>query len=140
MSPSPAENLSRTPSAPRKNTHLYSASQQTVEEPSAASTTNVAHLTPGESCKGRRGSCQSTTTTLLAKEGRGKSDLFKGLNKRLQVIQNADSVPSKDINSNENAKRLARTLFYDLQGSGDRLVVQDFYPYFDTGEERFQSF
>ena len=41
-------------------------------------------------------------------------------------------MPSKDINSTENAKRLARTLFCNLQGSEDQLVVQDFYPYFDT--------
>lgn len=67
ISPSPAENLSRTPSATRQNTPFYCGSQRTVEESSAATMVNEVHLASGESCKGHRGSCQSTTPTLLVK-------------------------------------------------------------------------
>ncbi|KAG0026473.1 hypothetical protein BGZ82_009459 [Podila clonocystis] len=50
------------------------------------------------------------------------------------------SMPFKDINPTENAKRLARTLFYSLQGSRDHLLVQDFNPYFDTEEDAYYAF
>jgi len=43
--------------------------------------------------------------------------------------------PPQDINSTENAKRLARMLSHNLQGHGEELVVKDFYNYFDTEEE-----
>ncbi|KAG0085023.1 hypothetical protein BGZ92_009352 [Podila epicladia] len=69
-----------------------------------------------------------------------KNDIFKGVSRTLQGIAMADSTPAKDINSTDNAKRLAKTLFYNLQGSGDELVVEDFYPYFETEEEAREAF
>ncbi|KAF9192472.1 hypothetical protein BGZ51_005484 [Haplosporangium sp. Z 767] len=63
-------------------------------------------------------------------------NIFKGINRRLYGIALANkSSPTKDIGSTANAKRLAKTLFYNLQNNGDELVVQDFYPYFATPEE-----
>jgi Ca2+-binding EF-hand superfamily protein len=52
----------------------------------------------------------------------------------------ADSVPAKDINSTDNAKRVAKALFYNLQSNGEELVVQDFYPYFDTEDDAKEAF
>ncbi|KAF9351240.1 hypothetical protein BGX26_010720 [Mortierella sp. AD094] len=68
-------------------------------------------------------------------------NIFRGINRRLHGIALANkSSPTKDIGSTANAKRLAKTLFYNLQSSGDELVVQDFYPYFDTVEEAKEAF
>ncbi|KAF9307351.1 hypothetical protein BGZ74_005791 [Mortierella antarctica] len=69
-----------------------------------------------------------------------KNDIFKGVSRTLQGIAMADSTPAKDINSTDNAKRLAKTLFYNLQGNGDELVVDDFYPYFEAEEEAREAF
>ncbi|KAF9425589.1 hypothetical protein BGZ94_007395 [Podila epigama] len=129
-----------------KNTSPCSISQQTLAEHSEMNTSHRgivdSRLSPGDSlkdAKSRRGSTQSMTTSYL-KELRDRNDIIKGLNKRLRVMRNVEGMPSKDINSTENAKRLARTLFYNLQGNGDQLVVQDFYPYFDTEEEAQKAF
>ncbi|OAQ32881.1 hypothetical protein K457DRAFT_90455 [Linnemannia elongata AG-77] len=73
-------------------------------------------------------------------KGAKPNDIFKGINRTLHGIAMADSTPAKDINSTDNAKRLAKTLFYNLQGNGDELVVQDFYPYFDTEEASQKAF
>ncbi|KAF9941281.1 hypothetical protein BGZ65_004307 [Modicella reniformis] len=68
-------------------------------------------------------------------------NIFRGFNRRLYGIALANkSSPSKDIGSTENAKRLAKTLFYNLQTNSDQLVVQDFCPYFDTEEEAQVAF
>ncbi|KAF9586242.1 hypothetical protein BGW38_008118 [Lunasporangiospora selenospora] len=77
----------------------------------------------------------------MQRDSRGKpNDILKGINKTLQGIAMADSAPTKDINSTSNAKRLAKTLFYNLQGNGDDLVVEDFYPYFDAEEDAKEAF
>lgn len=73
-------------------------------------------------------------------KGAKPNDIFKGINRTLHGIAMADSTPTKDINSTDNAKRLAKTLFYNLQGYGDELVVEDFYPYFDTEEASREAF
>ncbi|KAG0002815.1 hypothetical protein BGZ79_002235 [Entomortierella chlamydospora] len=68
-------------------------------------------------------------------------NIFRGINRRLHGIALANkSSPSKDIGSTANAKRLAKTLFYNLQTASDELVVQDFFPYFDTVEEAKEAF
>ncbi|KAF9934835.1 hypothetical protein FBU30_010808 [Linnemannia zychae] len=73
-------------------------------------------------------------------KGVKSNDIFKGINRTLHGIAMADSTPTKDINSTETAKRLAKTLFYNLQCNGDELVVEDFYPYFDTEEDAKKAF
>ncbi|KAG0030634.1 hypothetical protein BGZ82_007342 [Podila clonocystis] len=68
-------------------------------------------------------------------------NIFKGINRRLHGIALANkNSPSKDIGSTANAKRLAKTLFKNLQGNGDELVVQDFFPYFDTEDDAHTAF
>ncbi|KAI8596338.1 Mechanosensitive ion channel-domain-containing protein [Dissophora ornata] len=68
-------------------------------------------------------------------------NIFQGINRRLHGIALANkSSPSKDIGSTANAKRLAKTLFYNLQTNSEELVVQDFYPYFNSGEEAQAAF
>ncbi|CAO3565991.1 unnamed protein product [Mortierella alpina] len=75
------------------------------------------------------------------RDSKGKSsDLFKGLNRTLQGIAMADSAPTKDINSTANAKRVAKSLFHNLQGNGDELVVEDFFPYFDSEADAKEAF
>ncbi|KAG0323700.1 hypothetical protein BGZ99_002577 [Dissophora globulifera] len=72
---------------------------------------------------------------------RPNENIFKGINRRLHGIALANKLsPTKDIGSTANAKRLAKMLFYNLQTSGDELVVQDFYPYFETEEEAQRAF
>ncbi|KAG0033893.1 hypothetical protein BGZ81_006914 [Podila clonocystis] len=67
--------------------------------------------------------------------------IFKGINRRLHGIALANkNSPSKDIGSTANAKRLAKTLFKNLQGNGEELVVQDFFPYFDTEDDARTAF
>ncbi|KAG0376327.1 hypothetical protein BGX24_007911 [Mortierella sp. AD032] len=72
------------------------------------------------------------------------NNIFKGINRRLHGIALASKTsPSKDIGSTANAKRLAKTLFYNLQstsGNRDDLVVESFYPYFATQEEARTAF
>ncbi|KAG0052691.1 hypothetical protein BGZ83_002210 [Gryganskiella cystojenkinii] len=75
------------------------------------------------------------------------NNIFKAVNRRLHGIALANkSSPSKDVGSTANAKRLAKTLFYNLMrnshGYHDRveLVVQDFYPYFSTEEDAQAAF
>ncbi|KAG0279022.1 hypothetical protein BGZ95_002536 [Linnemannia exigua] len=72
------------------------------------------------------------------------NNIFKGINRRLHGIALASKTsPSKDIGSTANAKRLAKTLFYNLQtisGNRDDLVVENFYPYFATQEEARTAF
>jgi hypothetical protein len=69
------------------------------------------------------------------------NNIFKGINRRLHGIALANkSSPSKDIGSTANAKRLAKTLFYNLQTNGEDLVVENFYPYFSTQEEARTAF
>ncbi|ORZ16670.1 Mechanosensitive ion channel-domain-containing protein [Lobosporangium transversale] len=68
-------------------------------------------------------------------------NIFRGINRRLHGIALANkSSPAKDIGSTANAKRLAKTLFYNLQNNTDELIVQDFYPYFDDEEEAKRAF
>ncbi|KAF9902586.1 hypothetical protein EC991_004759 [Linnemannia zychae] len=73
---------------------------------------------------------------------KAQRDVFKGLNRKLHVLARADTTPSKDINSTENAKRLARTLFHNLQQfpDADQLVVEDFFPYFTTEDDARKAF
>ncbi|KAF9364200.1 hypothetical protein BGX34_002229 [Mortierella sp. NVP85] len=73
-------------------------------------------------------------------KGAKPNDIFRGINRTLHGIAMADSVPAKDINSTDNAKRVAKALFYNLQSSGEELVVQDFYPYFDTEGDAKEAF
>ena len=76
------------------------------------------------------------------------NNIFKGLNRRLHgiALANKSSPSSKDVGSTANAKRLAKTLFYNLiqQQQGyhgrDELVVQDFYPYFSTEDDAQAAF
>ncbi|GJJ75160.1 hypothetical protein EMPS_07518 [Entomortierella parvispora] len=69
-----------------------------------------------------------------------QQNISKGLNRKLHGLARADVVPAKDISSTENAKRLARMLFHNLQNHGEELVVKDFYSYFDTEEEAQNTF
>ncbi|KAF9905817.1 hypothetical protein EC991_001293 [Linnemannia zychae] len=110
-----------------------------LTEPSSVTTTPLA--TPTEN--------PSRTSTAVAppqrrnnrdSKGTKPNDIFKGINRTLHGIAMADSTPAKDINSTENAKRLAKTLFYNLQGNGDELVVEDFYPYFETEQAAQEAF
>ncbi|KAF9952510.1 hypothetical protein BGZ70_000585 [Mortierella alpina] len=72
---------------------------------------------------------------------RQNDTIFRGINRRLHGIALASKTsPSKDIGSTANAKRLAKTLFYNLQTNGDELVVQDFFPYFSSEEEARKAF
>ncbi|KAF9909695.1 hypothetical protein EC991_008174 [Linnemannia zychae] len=72
------------------------------------------------------------------------NNIFKGINRRLHGIALASkNSPAKDIGSTANAKRLAKTLFYNLQttnGNREDLVVESFYPYFTTQEEARTAF
>ncbi|KAF9920072.1 hypothetical protein FBU30_010138 [Linnemannia zychae] len=71
----------------------------------------------------------------------GENGIFKGINRRLHGIALAGkNSPSKDIGSTANAKRLAKTLFYNLQTNGEDLVLENFYPYFATQEEAQAAF
>ncbi|KAF8931171.1 hypothetical protein BGZ47_000203 [Haplosporangium gracile] len=71
----------------------------------------------------------------------GDNNIFKGINRRLHGIALANkNSPSKDIGSTANAKRLAKTLFYNLQTNGEDLIVENFYPYFSTEEEARAAF
>ncbi|KAG0371312.1 hypothetical protein BGZ54_006600 [Gamsiella multidivaricata] len=92
-------------------------------------------------------SCNSTLVSpsrLLHPRGqkqRPNENIFRGINRRLHGIALANkSSPSKDIGSTANAKRLAKTLFYNLQTNGEDLVIENFYPYFDTPEEAQKAF
>ncbi|KAI9239519.1 MAG: Mechanosensitive ion channel-domain-containing protein [Podila humilis] len=68
-------------------------------------------------------------------------NIFKGINRRLHGIALANkNSPSKDIGSTANAKRLAKTLFKNLQSNSDELIVQDFFPYFDTEDDARTAF
>ncbi|KAG0266959.1 hypothetical protein BGZ95_002972, partial [Linnemannia exigua] len=86
----------------------------------------------------------TVTQTNTSSYSRRKSqrDILKGLNRKLHVLARADTNPSKDINSTENAKRLARSLFHNLQHSplADQLTPPDFYPYFSTPEDAQKAF
>ncbi|KAF9203733.1 hypothetical protein BGZ49_006114 [Haplosporangium sp. Z 27] len=74
-------------------------------------------------------------------KGKPNENIFKGINRRLHGIALANkSSKSKDIGSTANAKRLAKTLFHNLQNGHDDLVLEDFYPYFDTEEEARAAF
>ncbi|KAG0007338.1 hypothetical protein BGZ80_004795, partial [Entomortierella chlamydospora] len=66
--------------------------------------------------------------------------MLKGINRALHGLARADSAPAKDIDSTNNAKRLAKSLFYNLQGNGEELLVEDFYPYFDTEADAKEAF
>ncbi|KAK3831967.1 MAG: Mechanosensitive ion channel-domain-containing protein [Linnemannia gamsii] len=88
-----------------------------------------------------------TTTVLQANTSshshrKTQRDIFQGLNRKLHVLARADTNPSKDINSTENAKRLARSLFHNLQHSplAEQLTPPDFYPYFSTPEDAQKAF
>ncbi|KAF9433300.1 hypothetical protein BGZ76_009629 [Entomortierella beljakovae] len=77
----------------------------------------------------------------MQRDSKAKStDIIKGINRTLHGIAMADSSPAKDINSTESAKRLAKTLFYNLQGDAEELVVEDFYLYFDTENDAKEAF
>ncbi|KAG0231511.1 hypothetical protein BGX31_005500 [Mortierella sp. GBA43] len=73
-------------------------------------------------------------------KGAKSNDILKGINRTLQGIAMADTVPAKDFNSTANAKRVAKALFYNLQSHGDELVMEDFYPYFDTEGDAKEAF
>jgi hypothetical protein len=107
-----------------------------LTEPSSTNTTPLATPTehPG------RTSMAAQRRNQRDSKGAKPNDIFKGINRTLHGIAMADSTPAKDINSTDNAKRLAKTLFYNLQGYGDELVVEDFYPYFDTEEAAKEAF
>ncbi|KAF9544612.1 hypothetical protein EC957_011827 [Mortierella hygrophila] len=110
-----------------------------LAEPSSITTTPLA--TPTEySGRASMGIAPQQRKNQRDSKGAKPNDIFKGINRTLQGIAMADSTPAKDINSTHNAKRLAKTLFYNLQGNGDELVVQDFYPYFDTEEDSQKAF
>ncbi|KAG0381137.1 hypothetical protein BGX24_009084 [Mortierella sp. AD032] len=113
-----------------------------LTEPSSVNSTPLA--TPTEH-PGRASTSIGTPQRKNNRDSKGTkpNDIFKGINRTLHGIAMADSTPAKDINSTDNAKRLAKTLFYNLQGYGDELVVEDFYPYFETevaAQEAFAIF
>ncbi|KAF8941846.1 hypothetical protein BGZ47_007124 [Haplosporangium gracile] len=110
-----------------------------LTEPSSVNTTPLG--TPTEH-PGRVSTAIASPQRRNQRDSKGAkpNDIFKGINRTLHGIAMADSTPAKDINSTDNAKRLAKTLFYNLQGNGDELVVEDFYPYFDTEEASKEAF
>jgi hypothetical protein len=67
------------------------------------------------------------------------SDFMKGINRTLQGIAKEEG-NLRDINSTEHAKQVAKSLFYQLQGSSDELIVEDFFPFFDTEDEAKAAF
>ncbi|KAI1312295.1 hypothetical protein EDD11_002985 [Mortierella claussenii] len=119
---------------------------QLTEPGSTSSTPPVG--TPTERYIQNQPNQSSRNSTLVAgsrrlqrdSKGAKPNDLLKGINRTLHGIALADSTPSKDINSTDNAKRLAKTLFYNLQGIGEELMVEDFYPYFDSEEDAKEAF
>lgn len=96
--------------------------------------------TPTELNNSRNSTAPSVRRMQRDSKGGKPNDIFKGINRTLHGIAMADSTPTKDINSTDNAKRLAKTLFYNLQGNGEELVVEDFYPYFETEEDAKEAF
>ncbi|GJJ74665.1 hypothetical protein EMPS_07023 [Entomortierella parvispora] len=96
--------------------------------------------TPTEQNNSRNSTAPSVRKLQRDSKGGKPNDIFKGINRTLHGIAMADSTPAKDINSTDNAKRLAKTLFYNLQGNGEELVVEDFYPYFQTEEDAKEAF
>ncbi|KAK3835744.1 MAG: Mechanosensitive ion channel-domain-containing protein [Linnemannia gamsii] len=83
---------------------------------------------------------QATISTTTTGAKRTQRERIKELNRKLHSLAMADNTPTKDINSTEYAKRTARTLFNNLQGTNEELVVNDFYPYFDTQKEAKAAF
>ncbi|KAG0051519.1 hypothetical protein BGZ83_003599 [Gryganskiella cystojenkinii] len=124
---------SRSPSMDNSDTvHL-------TETPISGNNTPLA--TPTELNTSRHSTVTPSVRRMQRESKGGKpNDIFKGINRTLHGIAMADSTPAKDINSTDNAKRLAKTLFYNLQGNGEELVVEDFYPYFETEENAKEAF
>ncbi|KAF9906090.1 hypothetical protein EC991_000957 [Linnemannia zychae] len=83
---------------------------------------------------------QTTIGTTATGIKRTQRERIKELNRKLHGFAMADNTPTKDINSTEYAKRTARTLFHNLQGANEELVVNDFYPYFGTQDEAKAAF
>ncbi|KAF9392639.1 hypothetical protein CPB97_011619 [Podila verticillata] len=122
---------SRSPSMDNGDTiHLTEATNSANNTPLATPTEHGINNNRYSTIMPRRGQ----------RDSKAKNDIFKGVSRTLQGIAMADSTPTKDINSTENAKRLAKTLFYNLQGNGDELVVEDFHPYFETEEDAREAF
>ncbi|KAG0243679.1 hypothetical protein BGW41_001552 [Actinomortierella wolfii] len=86
------------------------------------------------------GSRQSTVTSGRPRDSKGRPEILKGLKGTLHGIAMANETPTKDINSTANAKRLAKSLFYNLQKHSDSLVVEDFIPHFEDEEEARRAF
>ncbi|KAF9353615.1 hypothetical protein BGX26_008620 [Mortierella sp. AD094] len=108
-----------------------------LAEPGSTSSTPIATPTDNNS----RSSTTVASSRRMLRDSRAKSsDIFKGINRTLHGLAMADSAPAKDINSTDNAKRLAKSLFYNLQGNGEELLVEDFYPYFDTMADAKEAF
>ncbi|KAG0205148.1 hypothetical protein BGX28_003189 [Mortierella sp. GBA30] len=113
----------------------------TIRLTEAGSANSTPIGTPTEYGNSRMSTLVNPPARKEQRDSKGKSnDIFKGINRTLQGIAMADSTPMKDINSTSNAKRIAKTLFYNLQGSGDELVVEDFYPYFETEGDAKEAF
>ncbi|KAG0323260.1 hypothetical protein BGZ99_002879 [Dissophora globulifera] len=107
---------------------------------SSANSTPIA--TPTENYTSRQSTQVAPSVRRMNRESKGakSNDIFKGVNRALHAVAMADSTPTKDISSTDNAKRLAKTLFYNLQGNGDELIVEDFYPYFETEDDAKEAF
>ncbi|KAF9094741.1 hypothetical protein BGX23_001664 [Mortierella sp. AD031] len=121
--------------SPPKTTEAMILSSTPLTTPTDMSKTNSLQSTLVPSIRHPRGNQRDS------KIKAGDNNIFKGINRRLHEIALANkNSPSKDIGSTANAKRLAKTLFYNLQINGEDLVVENFYPYFDTQEEARTAF
>ncbi|KAF9579691.1 hypothetical protein BGW38_003947 [Lunasporangiospora selenospora] len=104
--------------------------------------------TPTDQNNSRHSTLLSQAARQARRDGKTKSgdgNIFRGINRRLQGIAYANKhSPAKDIGSTANAKRLAKTLFYNLKQqhgrTAEELLVEDFYRYFDTEEEAKEAF
>ncbi|KAG0378743.1 hypothetical protein BGX24_002929 [Mortierella sp. AD032] len=68
-------------------------------------------------------SIQATISTTTTGAKRTQRERIKELNRKLHGLAMADNTPTKDINSTEYAKRTARTLFHNLQGTNEELAA-----------------
>ncbi|KAF9171113.1 hypothetical protein BGX21_000852 [Mortierella sp. AD011] len=112
----------------RSRQHSRSGSLDTAQLTEPGSTSSTPIGTPTDH------SNRNSTTVASSRR------MLKGINRALHGLTRADSAPAKDINSTNNAKRLAKSLFYNLQGNREELLVEDFSPYFDTEADAKEAF
>ncbi|KAF9976897.1 hypothetical protein BGZ73_007514 [Actinomortierella ambigua] len=93
-----------------------------------------------ENPNGSRNSTLVPTLNGRQRDSKQRPEILKGLKGTLHGIALANETPTKDINSTANAKRLAKTLFYNLQRNSESLVVEDFMPHFEDEDEARRAF